>query len=126
MPLSLSLMSLALLLSPAQTRPDPNLTYTTCAASATTTVAMEDCGKAGLASANWRLNAVYSASLMKLPADRRPKLRAAERTWIIFRREDCGVLLGDDSGTMAAPSYLDCMVERTEARIREIERLVQQ
>ncbi len=126
MPLPLSLMSIALLLSSAQTQPDPNLTYTTCAASATTTVGMEDCGKAGLASANRRLNAVYSASLMKLPADRQPKLRAAERTWIRFRKEDCGVLLGDDSGTMAAPAYLDCMVERTEARIREIERLVQQ
>ncbi len=100
--------------------PGPNPTFTACSNKANTTVAMEDCAKAGLADANRRVNAAYQAALPSLPADQQDKLRVAERTWLLFREQDCRVYTGVDAGSMAAPSYLNCMVERTETRVREL------
>ena len=100
--------------------PDPNPAFTACSSKANTTVDMEECGKAGLADADRRLNTAYQTALPSFPADQQAKLRAAERTWVLFRDQDCRVYTGADAGSMAAPAYLNCMVERTETRIREL------
>ena len=117
------LMALLAAASNASARPaiqDPNPAFTACSSKANTTVAMENCGKAGLDDANRRVNLAYQKALPTFPADQQAKLRAAERTWIAFREQDCRVYTGADAGSMAAPTYLNCMVERTETRIREL------
>ena len=103
----------------------PNPAFTACSSRANSTVDMEECGKAGLADANRRLNTAYQTALPSFPADQQAKLRAAERTWILFRDQDCRVYLGADAGSMAAPAYLNCMVERTETRLRELQEFSQ-
>lgn len=115
-----ALLAVALHASAHASMQDPNPSFTACSSKANTTVAMENCGKAGLADANRRVNLAYQKALPTFPTDQQAKLRSAERTWIAFREQDCRVYTGADAGSMAAPAYLSCMVDRTETRIREL------
>lgn len=99
--------------------------YQACMQQASSTAAMQACQRTGLADADKRLNEVYAKTMAALPADRRAKLRTAERTWITFRQQDCNVWTGSDTGTMATVSTGSCMIDRTEARIAELQSLVQ-
>ena len=54
-----------------------------------------------------------------------PALVAAQRAWITFRDKDCDVpnALGIDLWTIGPVTPLDCLVERTETRTRELAEL---
>jgi uncharacterized protein YecT (DUF1311 family) len=81
---------------------------------------MQACQTAGLADANARLGTAYAATLAKLPADQRAKLRKSEALWTNFRKTDCDVFYGDQTGTIATVQGGSCMIERTERRIEDM------
>jgi len=63
--------------------------------------------------ANKRLNSIYKTILGKIQPSDRMKLKKAQREWIIFRDLDCSWALS------AEP--LDCLIDRTENRAKELE-----
>lgn len=69
-----------------------------------------------LRKADQKLNEVYQGILRRLPAVEQLKFKKAQRAWISFRDLDCKWAFG------AEP--LDCMIDRTENRARELEQTV--
>ena len=69
-----------------------------------------------LRKANQKLNDLYQEMLRRLPEVEQPKLKKAQRAWISLRDLDCKWAFG------AEP--LDCMIDRTENRVRELEQTV--
>ena len=67
-----------------------------------------------LAHANKRLNTTYNKILSKLQQPDQLKLKKAQRAWIVFRNLDCAWAFN------AEP--LDCMIDRTENRAKELEK----
>jgi hypothetical protein len=64
--------------------------------------------------ANKRLNDIYKKIIGKLRPTDRAKLKKAQREWIIFRDLDC------EWAFSAEP--LDCLIDRTEHRVVELDR----
>lgn len=60
-----------------------------------------------------KLNSCYKKILQKLGPVDQVKLRKAQRQWIIFRDLDCNWAYSVHS--------LDCLITRTETRIKELE-----
>jgi uncharacterized protein YecT (DUF1311 family) len=76
----------------------------------------QDTRQAELSKADQRLNKVYRQLLQRLAEPEQAKLRKAQRAWIEFRNLDCKWAFG------AQP--LDCMVDRTETRVQQLEETV--
>ncbi len=108
---------LVLIAGSASAQPAKLSAYDACMSKAQSTVAMQDCQKAGLAAADARLNAVYRKILALLPADQQEKLRKSERAWIAFRDADCDVYIGKETGTMASIDVGACVIARTGERV---------
>lgn len=98
----------------------PTDSYTTCMAKAQTTVAMQDCQKAGLADVDRQLNDAYARTMAALPSDQKPRLQTAERLWIVFRKGDCGVFDGKTNGTVSTVQIGGCMIDRGKQRIVDL------
>ncbi|WP_162263954.1 lysozyme inhibitor LprI family protein [Legionella shakespearei] len=60
-----------------------------------------------------KLNNVYKKILKKLPFESRRKLIKSQRQWIVFRDLDCAWAFS------AEP--VDCLIERTDKRAKELE-----
>jgi uncharacterized protein YecT (DUF1311 family) len=95
--------------------------YAACMAKANSTLDMQQCQTAGLAQANARLEVAYAKALAALPADQQAKLQQAEAQWFTFRRSDCGVFYGNETGTLATVQGGSCMIDRTEDRVKNLQ-----
>ena len=71
----------------------------------------QDTRDAEVAQADRQLNATYQALLRQLGDKDREALRAAQRTWIIFRDADCSFGWGDPR---------DCLMQRTNEREQQL------
>lgn len=76
----------------------------------------QDTRKFELRTSDEKLNQLYQEILRRLPAEEQPKLRKAQRAWITFRDLDCKWAFGAEQ--------LDCMIDRTENRLRELDQTV--
>lgn len=112
-------MCLAAQTAPA-TAAKPAGTYSACMAKANSTRDMQNCQTAGLAEAESGLGAAYTQAIAALPTDQQAQLRAAQRRWIAFRRADCRVFYGRQTGTIATIEGGRCMIDRTHDRINEL------
>ena len=81
-----------------------------------TLAAGQDTRQAELGRANQKLNEVYQQILHRLAEPEQGKLKKSQRAWIAFRDLDCKWAFG------AEP--VDCMIDRTENRVRELEQTV--
>ncbi len=86
---------------------------------AVSTVEIEDCQQALLATANRRLNATYARAMRALPPARRTALRRAERAWIDERDAACRI--GPDQGSSGPVVAGECLIRRTDARTAHLE-----
>lgn len=83
-----------------------------------TTVAIEECQQRRLQVANVRLNAAYQAKMARLSPAARTALRDEERRWIASRDAACKV--GADQGTAGPLAAANCLLDRTNARTRQL------
>ncbi|MDP3618581.1 MAG: lysozyme inhibitor LprI family protein [Ramlibacter sp.] len=78
--------------------------------------AAQDTRPAELQSEDQKLNDIYIKIMKRLPDADKDKFRKSQRAWIAFRDLDCKWAYG------AVP--LDCMIDRTHNRIKELEETV--
>jgi uncharacterized protein YecT (DUF1311 family) len=76
----------------------------------------QDTRQAELTKADQKLNEVYQKILHRLAEPEQVKLKKSQRAWMAFRDLDCKWAFD------AVP--LDCMIDRTENRVRELEQTV--
>jgi uncharacterized protein YecT (DUF1311 family) len=76
----------------------------------------QDTRQAESSRADQRLNDVYQQILHRLTEPEQAKLKRAQHAWIAFRDLDCKWAF--------AAEPLDCMIDRTENRVRELEQTV--
>jgi len=94
--------------------------YTECMdASDGITVNMLNCNAAEMAQQDARLNHFYN--VVRLSA----QLLAAQRAWISFRDNDCGLLGMLTGGTMDALNGSSCFLEKTRARADDMQWLAE-
>jgi uncharacterized protein YecT (DUF1311 family) len=103
-----------------------------CMDKATSTVEMNVCLDRLLKRADAELNAAYQSAMKYIdasedvPAEAKGKwrgaLRDAQRGWIAFRDADCKGAVPFEwfGGTGATAAALDCMLEKTRARTKEL------
>ena len=85
-----------------------------------------ECQKAELAQLDKRLNVAYQRALKEAQSDKqRDQLRKAQRLWIQYRDSNC-LYYSMGEGTIARVNAGECLRSMTEARARELEKLVQQ
>lgn len=117
-----------------------------CTLSATSVIAgdkpykQEDCGKltvqmelnacagANYAAADKALNAVYRRVIwLQKDSNAKTRFRASERDWIARRDKSCTDEVGpqEEGGSIWAMEMSTCLQERTDDRIRTLERMVQ-
>ena len=75
-------------------------------------VGADDTRPAELAVANKKLNSTYQLLLKRISTENQTNLRAAQRAWIQFRDLDCKWAF--------AAEINDCLIERTDSRIRQL------
>lgn len=99
---------------------------------ASSTVEMNYCGEQEYLKADAELNRVYQQIVKGIDeqedveGDRRKQwkeaLKAAQKAWIDFKEKDCGELtyLEWYGGTGAASASYGCLIQKTEARTKEL------
>lgn len=116
--LAISFVTLA---TPARAATTAKTTYDACMAKAVSTADMSTCQTAEVHRLDARLAAVLAKVLATLPADQAAKLRASQRLWVTFRQSDCGVFYGNETGTIATIDGGDCVISRTNDRIKDLQ-----
>jgi uncharacterized protein YecT (DUF1311 family) len=96
-------------------------TYDTCMAKAISTADMSGCQTAEAHRVEGRLAVVLAKVLAALPADQAAKLRVSQRLWATFRQSDCQVYYGNETGTIATINGGDCVISRTNDRIKDLQ-----
>jgi uncharacterized protein YecT (DUF1311 family) len=94
--------------------------YAACMTKAVSTRDMQECQRQAVTAANARLQIALTTALRALPADQRAKLKIAQQRWTVFRQSDCEVFYGNDTGTIATIHGGQCMLDRTEDRIKQL------
>jgi uncharacterized protein YecT (DUF1311 family) len=95
--------------------------YDACMAKAVSTADMSMCQTAEVHRLDARLAAVLAKAIAALPADQAAKLRGSQRLWLRFRQSDCQVFYGNATGTIATIDGGDCMISRTNDRIKDLQ-----
>jgi uncharacterized protein YecT (DUF1311 family) len=90
---------------------------------ATAQLELDYCANRDFEAADRKLNVVYRASLDRSDAKGRNRLKASERKWVDRRDKACTEeTAGDDGGSIAPMEYSICLTDKTNARIKELER----
>jgi uncharacterized protein YecT (DUF1311 family) len=84
------------------------------------TQSMVECIDAEVRIQDGKLNAAYKAAMTSLPRDQHDKLRAAQRAWLEFRKLDCDVFYGEQTGTIARIESNQCVLRKTAERAAEL------
>jgi uncharacterized protein YecT (DUF1311 family) len=87
------------------------------------TSAMEACIGEELELQDRRLNRSYKALMASIPDGRRADLRDAQRKWIAFRDQNCGLYHDPEGGSAARLASKECVVTLTAERAYELETL---
>ena len=81
------------------------------------------CADRDFKSADRKLNALYRKLLDGGDSREQERLKTAERNWLAYRDSECAVETAESEGGSIAPmEYSVCLTEKTEARIKELER----
>jgi len=94
-------------------------------AKAVSTKDMQQCQSAKVGVLERRLATVYGQAVAVLAPDQQRKLRDAQRHWVEFRQADCRVFYGNTSGTIAIIEGGQCMIDRTQVRIQNMQTLLE-
>lgn len=105
----------------AQDRSQDSPAFTACLAKAQTTVDIVTCQTEEMKVQDRALNAAYKKAMAALPADQQAKLRLAQRAWLDFRKLDCDVFYGKETGTIASLEAGGCMITHTKRRVADLE-----
>jgi uncharacterized protein YecT (DUF1311 family) len=84
------------------------------------TQSMVECIDAEVRVQDGKLNAAYKAAMTSLPKDQQDKLRAAQRAWLEYRKLDCDVFYGEQTGTIARIESNQCFLRKTAERADEL------
>jgi uncharacterized protein YecT (DUF1311 family) len=95
------------------------------------TIEINECASLTLKAKDRELNQAYRSLLDALKqeakegdadlVEARRRLMEAQRSWIMFRDNDCeGKYSFWEGGTIRGAMYLGCMIERTEQRTKEL------
>lgn len=84
------------------------------------TTAMVDCAAAEIGVQDAALNRTYQAVLAGLEPEQRPKLREAQRAWIVFRDAKCASE-NQTGGTIDSIGIGGCILRATVVRTMELE-----
>ena len=82
---------------------------------------MLDCISAEFEVQDRRLNTAYAKALAALPPNRKASLRAAQRTWIAYRDQWCGIAYDRESGSAEHIAANDCELEETVLQTLKLE-----
>lgn len=104
----------------AQDIPGTSAAYSACMGRAQSTLDMVTCMNAEMAVQDQALNANYKSALAALPPDQQAKLRKAQRLWLDFRKADCDVFYGKETGTFASIAAGMCMLRHTARRAEDL------
>jgi uncharacterized protein YecT (DUF1311 family) len=67
------------------------------------------------------LNQAYKQKMAQLSPEQQTKFKAAQRSWIAFRDNDCAFMSsGVDGGSVQPMIYSGCLQQKTEQRTKEI------
>jgi uncharacterized protein YecT (DUF1311 family) len=96
--------------------------YSTCMGKAHgVTVTMFDCISKETALQDSKLNSTYKKLMTQLSTSRKKELLAAQRLWIQYRDANCRFYADPDGGTIARLNSVDCVLQATAARAKELE-----
>jgi uncharacterized protein YecT (DUF1311 family) len=84
------------------------------------TQSMVECIDAEVRIQDGKLNAAYKSAMGSLPRDQQDKLRASQRAWLEFRKLDCDVFYGEQTGTIARIESNQCFLRKTAERADEL------
>ena len=84
------------------------------------TQSMVECIDAEVRIQDGKLNAAYKTAMASLPKDQQEKLRASQRAWLEFRKLDCDVFYGEQTGTIARLESNQCFLRKTAERADEL------
>jgi len=81
------------------------------------------CADQDFRSADKKLNALYRELLDANEPKEKALLKAAERDWIAYRDSECALeTAGSGGGSIAPMEYSVCLTEKTDARVKELQR----
>jgi uncharacterized protein YecT (DUF1311 family) len=96
-------------------------------AGAKTTIEMLDCLRQRYQKVDAELNRVYKQLMSRLTEKRQAKLKEAQRAWIVFRDKSAEFeASAEEGGSMALLINLLVMTEKTESRVDELKRILQE
>jgi uncharacterized protein YecT (DUF1311 family) len=85
------------------------------------TVEMDRCAGRDFEAADAKLNALYRAMSARYDAANRTLLKAAEKSWILYRDAECAFETNATvGGTINSTMITQCRTRKTDARIREL------
>lgn len=80
------------------------------------------CADRDFQTADKKLNAIYRKLLDASDPKERELLKTAERNWIAYRDSECGYeVAGSEGGSIQPMEYSECLTQKTEARIKELQ-----
>jgi uncharacterized protein YecT (DUF1311 family) len=92
-----------------------------------TTLQMNQCASQQAQAADKKLNQVYQQLKPKLSRQQQQRLTTAQQAWIKFRDETCAYERGQfEGGTLASPTYGNCIARVTKQRISDLEQYLKQ
>ncbi len=91
----------------------------------TAQMALNQCTGANLDAANAALGKLYGKlmALQSAPKDKE-QLRDIERAWVAYKDKECTwETAGDEGGSIHAMEYNECEIEKTDVRLRKLEKI---
>lgn len=82
---------------------------------------MVECIDAEVKRQDTRLNKAYKALMADLNAQRKKQLQEAQRAWLKFRDTNCDFYYDPEGGTIARVNAVECMMNMTASRAKELE-----
>jgi uncharacterized protein YecT (DUF1311 family) len=91
--------------------------------SVSTQIELDYCAAQDFKAADARLNAIYLDLMTRYDAPNQALLRGAEEKWVAWRDSECSYETAlTVGGTIHTMMQTECATEKTQARIRELER----
>lgn len=116
----------AFLASGAQAEEPRSSQYKQCTDRDSTEVSLRMCADAELKRRDGNLNAAYKEAMSIADGAQKQKLLESQRLWIRMRDATCDAFaLKYEGGTLGPRAALDCMIDQTIRRTRDLQDLVE-
>ncbi len=99
------------------------LSYEQCQRQAFSSADFRHCMQQELKRVDGLLNRYYRQAMKTLQPFRRPELRRVQRLWIAYRDARCGFFNHAESGSGGVLDELQCLIDETARRARELSEL---